>query len=43
MTYTYVYNAYSDPIENADHQYVRQRQKASMKYVNNLSIVNVGI
>jgi len=43
MTYAYVYNAYCDPIENADHQHGRQLQKASMKYVNWLSIVNAGI
>jgi len=36
MTYAYVYNAYSDPVENADadHQHDRQLRKASMKYVN---------
>ena len=43
ITYAYVYNAYSDPNENADHQYGRQLQKASMKYVNYFSIMNAGI
>jgi len=43
MTYAYVYNACSNPIENADHQYSRQLQKASTKHVNYLSIVNAGI
>jgi len=43
MSYAYVYNADSDPIENSDHQYGRQLQKASVKHVNYLSIVNAGI
>jgi len=44
ITYAYVYNAYSDSIKNSDHQYDRQlHDKASMKHVNYLSIVNAGI
>jgi len=36
LTYAYAYNAYSDPIENADHQYGRQLLNASMKYVSSV-------